>query len=154
MIFLSAIWLPYSHLLLPDINFSQLIFELKGHWESRSKVGSLNSDDHPVEFEPRNVSYVGCVVCIMHYLVTSSRSFKLSLWLENSFITEFLHLCLLYCSIHYHLSRPLLILSSRTISTHVSLSFSQISAISKSICHLLPSCPVWLFHYKRNPSFK
>ena len=141
-------------------------FWLKDQWESRSKVGSLNSGEHPVRFESENFSVCNTLthwpalphsairaVYILPNLGILSNSFKLfplsisfgkSLSLRSSIISAY------YCTAHYTTTSVNLWLffSNRTISTLASLSyvfnfsFPHISANLKSVYRLLPL--VWL----------
>ena len=152
-------------------------FWLKDQWESRNKVGSLNSGEHQVRFESENFS-IYCntlthwsallisairAVYVLPNLGTLSNSFKLfplaiifwrSVSLRSSITSAY------YCTAHYTtISVSLgLFLSTMAISALVSLSYvfnfslPQISVNLKSVCRLLPL--VWLFYYNTNLSFK
>ena len=116
-------------------------FWIKGQWQSRNKVGSLNSSEHPVGFESENFSvYCNILnhwpvvpfsaigpVYVLPNLGTLSNSFKLfplsisfgtclSLW--SSIISAY------FCTAHYTTTSVSLwlFLSNRTISTLVFLS--------------------------------
>ena len=107
---------------------------LKGQWEPRNKVGSLNLGEHPVRFEPTRLNPMTCsphfyysTVYVLPNLVTLRSSFRLfplsisfgrTLSLRSSIISAY------YCTAQYTTTSVSLwvFLSNSTISTLVSLS--------------------------------
>ena len=130
-------------------------FWLKDQWESRNKVGSLNSGEHQVRFETENFS-IYCntlthwpavlisairAVYVLPNLGTLSNSFKLfplsisfgrSLSLRSSIISAY------YCAAHY-----------TTISVSLWLFFQKNESIPKihQITTFVLTTIIWLISY-------